>query len=117
MGSITDIITALEPYAEQISVQAILGYLDTAVPFFSLPVISQIVSFLVTQFIDLIVTKLGIVTLNLTTIIETGMQNQAFVAAATANLQAQTNGNQDDKNQAKQNLLNAARNFIKFSSP
>ncbi len=57
MGSISDIVNALLPFKEKIAVQIVMGWIDINAPVLNLPVINQIVEFLVQQFIDLIVQR------------------------------------------------------------
>lgn len=116
MGTVTDIITALEPYEEQISVQVIMAALDT-VPFFDLPIINQVTEFLITKLMDFSISKLNIYTVNLATIVQVGLQDKDFTAAAEANLAAQSGSDPNAKAIAAQNVISAARKFVRFNTP
>lgn len=114
-GDITAIIQSLGNIEEQVFVSLSMGALETAVPFFAIPVISQITAFLISKFIDFVVNKLDIATIDLVTIISTADQENAFVKAAQANALAVQSGDQNAINQAQANVITAARFFFKLT--
>lgn len=115
-GDITSIIQSIGNISSQISVQLVMGYLDT-VPFLNLPIINQITEFLVAHFIDLIVNKLELFTINLITIIETSGQESDFVKAAQANAIAMQGSDANAQAKAQADLIASARKFFKLTPP
>lgn len=115
-GDITSVIQSIGNISSQITVQLVMGYLDT-VPLFALPIINQITEFLVAHFIDLVVNKLEILTINLVTVIETAGQESDFVKAAQANAIALQGSDVNAQAKAQADLIANARNFFKLSPP
>ena len=114
-GDITSIIQAIGGVEEKIAIQLIMGYLEAQVPFFDLPIINQITEFTITEFLNLVVTKLELLEIDLVTVIETAGQESDFMKAAQANVTAQQSGDQNAIAQAQANLIASARSFFKLT--
>lgn len=117
MGGVSDVINAIGDAGEQVSLNLLLGYLETTYPFLKLPVINQIFEWITEITFDAIFSKLKLGSIQLATIIETASSESNFSQAAQANLTAQTSGDINAQAIAKQNLLDAARKFGSIYTP
>lgn len=93
-----------------------IAWIKTAVPFFNLPIISQLTDMVVNKIfeIGLKYTEMGAYFLLVD--LTVSKQSKDFEAATIANYKIRQTGTTEEKQNAEQDLIDKARIFIKFHS-
>jgi hypothetical protein len=113
--SADDFVSQLKSTLINIGTEGVMGFLTANVPFFALPVVRQITKIIVGKIISLAVneTELGLYFIHVDQY--TKEQSDKFKEAAQKNAEAQANGSEEERRLAEEELINRARDLIRFN--
>ena len=95
--------------------KAVMSYLSTRFSFMALPIVNPLVSMFVGYVIEVAIIKTELGAFFLYTDFRVDAQGIEFLEAAARNQQAQQSGNEQEKKDAEQNLMDKFRSFAKFN--
>lgn len=94
-----------------------MNYLTIRYPFLKIPLLGSIMQFFVEKILNILISFPEFWAYSLSVLITVKHQESAFNDAVNANTQALLTGTDEEKKKAQQNLIDAARNFIRITQP
>jgi hypothetical protein len=98
------------------STKSISAFIKAQIPFFNLPIISNILDMVIKQIMGIAIDKTELGAFFLYINFHVNAQGKDFLDAARKNAIIQQSGTPEEKANAEKNLINSARAFIKFTT-
>lgn len=109
-----EMVDKLSSAVIKMGTEQVLLYLTSSFPFFSLPLVSSLTGLVVGKIIEIVVQKTELSFYFMHVDSYTGQQATKFEQAAKAHDEAIQKGDPNEISKAEQDLIDAARNLIKF---